>query len=289
MLTIEGGSRMSAATFGSGLGGSVEVRSDRLVITGAGSAITAQSLGTPFGGDGGNIVLKLGELSLEDRGAILSSSAGSGRAGTIAVAAKRFVELTGGSSITAAALDSTGGEIEIVGGERIELENSRITAEAKTKGGNIRLESRDILHLFASQVTAAANTDGGNVFIDPHIVLLERALISANAIVGRGGNIRILSDFFIASSDSPVTASSERGISGEVTIDALNVDLTGNIVELPSSFIRAESLLRELCTVKLRDFSSFIVEGRGGMAPVPGEWLSSLEPELPRKDPPPER
>ena len=285
-LTISGGSRISVATFGPGVGGSVEVRADQLVVTGNDSAVTAQSFGTPVGGDGGNIRLRLGELSIEDRGAILVSSEGSGRAGTITVEAARQVSLTGGSSITAAAPESSGGDIAISGGAHIELENSRITAEAKTKGGNIRLVSRDLLHLFESKVTAAAYTDGGNIFIDPQFVLLDRTQISANAVVGHGGNIQIFSGYFIASPDSLVTASSERGISGEVRINAINVDLTGNIVELPSTFIRAESLLRELCTVKLRDFSSFIVEGRGGMAPVPGEWLSSLEPELPHQDKP---
>lgn len=280
-LTISGGSRISVATSGLGYGGDVDVRADQLVITGAGSAITAQSLAAPIGGAGGNIALKLGELSLENRGAILVSSSGSGSAGTITVEARREVTLTGDSSITAAASESSGGEIFIQGGAQIELENSRITAEAKNKGGNISLESGDMLHLFDSQITAAATNDGGNIFIDPQFVLLDHALISANAINGRGGNIRIISDYFIASPDSLVTATSERGISGEVTINAINVDLTGSLVKMPSSFIRAESLLRELCTVKLRDFSSFIVEGRGGMAPVPGDWLSSLEPELP--------
>lgn len=288
-LTITGGGRISVATSGAGVGGSVQVRADQLFVSGSGSAVSAQSLGIPNGGDGGNIVLKVGELSLEDHGGILSSSSGSGRAGTITIDAERGVTLTGGSSIAATATESSGGNIAINGGEKIELENGRISAEAKTKGGNIRLVSSDILHLFESQIIAAANTDGGNIFIDPEFVLLDRARISANAVVGRGGNIQIFSKYFIASPDSLITASSEKGISGEVRINAVNVDLTGNLVELPSSVIRAESLLRELCTVKLRDFSSFIVEGRGGMAPVPGEWLSSLEPELPRKEAPADR
>src|SRR5207249_2822478 len=132
-----------------------------------GSAVTAQSIGAPIGGDGGNLVFKLGELILTNRGAILSSSAGSGRAGTIAVDANRQVLLEDGSSIAAEATQSSGGNITIRGGARIELDNSRITAEAKTKGGSIRLESSDILDVFKSQITAAATTDGGNIFIDP--------------------------------------------------------------------------------------------------------------------------
>ncbi len=142
-------------------------------------------------------------------------------------------------------------------------------------GGNIDLRAVDMLSLTNSQITAAAGINGGNIFIDPHFVVLENSLISANAILGRGGNIQIIADYFF-SSDSLITASSEFGVDGTVRIDALNNDLIGDLVELPSNLLNAESLLRDLCTVKIDRFSSFISEGRGGLPPLPGEALPSL-------------
>ncbi len=260
-------------SFGAGgPGGVVRIDTQSLEMSGAGAAITTQSSGT---GSGGTVQITADTLSMADHSFIASSSIGTGPAGSVSIEASGDITLRGGSSISVASAISDAGDIGIRSGSTINLTDSNITAQAALNGGNVDLRAHDLLFLTNSQITAAAGLNGGNIFIDPQFVVLEDSLISANAIRGRGGNIRIISDFFL-SNGSAVTATSELGIDGTVQIDALHNDLTGSLVELPSSLLNAESLLRELCTVKIDKFSSFISEGRGGLPPLPGEALPSL-------------
>jgi filamentous hemagglutinin family protein len=272
-VTLAGISAQTLSTGSGGAGGQVKIDAGGLQLHGAGAAITTQSSGR---GHAGQIQIAAGSLSMSDGSAIQSSSTGAGRAGSLTIGVDGAITLQSGSSLSVASAQSDSGDIRVRSGSNISLTDSSITAEAATNGGSIDLRARDLLLLTNSQITAAAGVNGGNIFIDPVFVVLDQSLISAKAILGRGGNIRIISDFFIASPDSSVTATSQLGIDGTVKIDALNNDLTGSLVELPSTLLNAESLLQELCTVKVDHFSSFISEGRGGLPPLPGEALPSL-------------
>jgi filamentous hemagglutinin family protein len=255
-----------------GPGGMVQVDARNLEMSGSGAAISTQSFGF---GNSGRVQIATETLALSDGSAIQSSSTGLGNAGSVGIAARGDITLTGGSLLSVASAQSNAGDINVRSETSITLTDSSITARAALDGGSIDLRARDLLFLTNSQITAEAGVNGGNIFIDPTFVVLDQSVISANAILGRGGNVRIISDFFLAT-DSLVTATSELGIDGSVRIDALNADLTGNLVELPSKLLNAESLLQELCTVKVEGFSSFISEGRGGLPPLPGEALPSL-------------
>ena len=255
-----------------GPGGTVQVNARNLEMSGSGAAISTQSFGF---GNSGRVQIATETLALSDGSAIQSSSTGLGNAGSVGIAARGDITLTGGSLLSVASAQSNAGDINVRSDTSITLTDSSITARAALDGGSIDLRARDIIFLTNSQITAEAGVNGGNIFIDPTFVVLDQSVISANAILGRGGNVRIISDFFLAT-DSLVTATSELGIDGSVRIDALNTDLTGNLVELPSKLLNAESLLQELCTVKVEGFSSFISEGRGGLPPLPGEALPSL-------------
>ncbi len=272
-LTAAG--EITASTFGSGTGGNVGIRSATISVRGAGSGITSSS-GPHATGSGGDIRVQAHTLALSKNGTVTASAAGAGNGGSVRIAVDRLV-MESGSAVSVAAAQSNAGNISIAAKERIELDRSRITAQAALNGGNIRLTARDLLFLTDSEITTAAGLNGGNIFIDPRFVVLDHSLISANAVLARGGNVRIISDFFLAPPGSLVTAASERGVDGIVRIDALDTDVAKEFGDLPSALVDAESLLRELCTVKIESFSSFIVEGRGGLPPLPGETLPSLQ------------
>ena len=267
---------LSAQTLSPGAGGPggfIQLRADTLEMRGAGAEISTQSLG---GGAAGRIQIAADTVALRDGSTIESTSAGAGRAGSIGLTATGAITLRSSSSISVASQQADAGDIRLRSQAGIFLTGSSISARAALNGGSIDLRARDLLFLTDSRITAAAGLNGGNIFIDPVLVVLADSLISANAIRGRGGNVRIISDFFLAPPGSAVTATSQLGIDGTVQIDALNDGLTGSLVELPSELLNAESLLRELCSVKIENFSSFIREGRGGLPPLPGEALPSL-------------
>jgi large exoprotein involved in heme utilization and adhesion len=123
--------------------------------------------------------------------------------------------------------------------------------------------------------------NGGNINIDPTFVILDNSQIIANAFGGNGGNINIVADFFMTTTESLVQASSQLGIDGEVTIDAVQTDIIGDLTQLPASYLNATALLREPCAVRTLQRSSFIVVGRGALPIAPGSMLRGGISDLP--------
>ncbi len=58
-------------------------------------------------------------------------------------------------------------------------------------------------------------------------------------MAGPGGNISIVSDFFFASPDSLIEASSALGITGTVAISAPETDLSAGVTVLTSTLMDA--------------------------------------------------
>ncbi len=276
-------STISAESTSSGLGGrggDIFVNADKLSITGTPGldvGISARSLG---GGTSGSIWLQGGALSLQAGAVVASSNTGDGNAGSVTVGTSKAIRLDGASVITTAAARGEAGLIRLDAGTRIDLtRGSRITASAGRNGGSIQLRSRDVLQLIDSEISATAGTvlaattggaggSGGNIsIVGPEFTILEQSLISANAAIGRGGNIEISTDFFFNSS-TLITATG--AVAGTITISAPELDLAAGLVELANSLIDQSSLLREQCARRLNDdFSSFLLLGRGGISFTP--------------------
>jgi large exoprotein involved in heme utilization and adhesion len=106
---------------------------------------------------------------------------------------------------------------------------------------------------------------------------LNDSQIIANAYEGKGGNIRIIADVFLASPDSIVDASSALGIDGTVDIQAPISSISGTLVPMQGNFLLSEALLRDRCIAKIRGekYSSLIVSGRDGLPIRPGSVLPS--------------
>ncbi|MCP4110728.1 MAG: hypothetical protein GY749_35250 [Desulfobacteraceae bacterium] len=73
--------------------------------------------------------------------------------------------------------------------------------------------------------------------------------ITANAYEGDGGAVFIRTNSYLRSADSAVTASSERGNDGTVTVDAPDTDIT-NLVSLPENLldVSADFTPRKKCS-----------------------------------------
>jgi hypothetical protein len=95
---------------------------------------------------------------------------------------------------------------------------------------------------------------------------------------GDGGNIAILSDEFITTPDTAITATSEQSDPGVVDISAGIIDLAGSLVQLPAALSNDAARLQELCGARLGgQGSSFIMTGRGGAPLVPGGREASFD------------
>lgn len=251
---VQGGAAISANTTGAGHGGRVQVTAtEEVALSGPGSGVFTDAEGS---GAGGDIFVRAATIGIRDGATVSAKSTETGDAGNV----------------------------YLIAGNSIFLDGSAVTTEATlASGGNIKLTAPDIVKLSNSNITSSvqggADTVGGDIGIDPRFVILNHSEISANAIEGEGGNIHIVTDYFIASTDSRVTASSERGIDGTVVIDAPEREVAGSVTALPSEFLDTSALMRGHCGADRAagKASSLIVAGQDGVAPAPDGYLPSFD------------
>jgi filamentous hemagglutinin family protein len=274
-LVLRDGGRLDASTVGAGNAGSVtvsatesvEIRgtvpgsvSPSLVISSANKVdeILQRTYGLPRSpsGTSGDVTINTPRLTVSDGAQVTVRNDGSGNAGTLAVNAGSIF------------LDSKSG----------------LTASTESgEGGNINLQVRDALLLRnGSQISATAGGgtgSGGNLTISaPVIAALENSDISANAFQGAGGNIKIStsgifgSEYRVApTAKSDITASSQFGVSGTVTISNPEVDPSSGLVELPENFTDSAGEIVTGCAADKGN--TFAVSGRGGLPENPSETL----------------
>jgi large exoprotein involved in heme utilization and adhesion len=178
--------------------------------------------------------------------------------------------------------------------DRLTLRNqASLTAEtASTQGGNMTLNVQDLLFLRNNSListtagTAQAGGNGGNMTINIPKgfvigVLSETSDIRANAFLGNGGKVNITAIAIFGLKFQPkntpfsdITASSQLGISGTVTLTTLNVDLNRGLATLPIAFVDPSNKISPACgsgSSANRKNNRFVVLGSGGIPANPDE------------------
>ncbi|GJD22828.1 filamentous haemagglutinin outer membrane protein [Rivularia sp. IAM M-261] len=206
-----------------------------------------------------------------------------GRTGNIGANAGFFVNSTGAG---------TTGDIEI-NSPNITLDNQgRLQANsASGNGGNINLNSDLLLLRRGAQISTNAGTeqkggDGGNIDIDSRFivaVLKENSDITANAFTGRGGNVNIRAQGIFGIEprvlESPltsdITASSQSGVQGQISITEPDVQPAQGLVELPEEVVDATRRVAQICPREpgAKPLGEFTITGRGSLPPSPLEAL----------------
>ena len=302
-LQLTGGSQIkSGSTFAAphliaprgniptGAGGDIQVRASgptgSLSIDGKGSGFFSNTQGT---GTGGSINLSARTLAIQNGGtlsAATSGTASSAAGGSIIVNVTDQVRLTNSASITANSTGSTAGNagnISLDAGQQLDVTNSSSittsTESPQANGGNIAIRAIDRIQVVDSTVSTSvlgAEGSGGNIFIDPNVVVLQGSNVTAKAVGGAGGNITFITPLFLADPASLVSASSERGPSGTVTIQSPTSNLSGAVGQLTAKTSPPQVLLQNRCVAKTSsEQSSFILAGRDALPADPGGWLSS--------------
>jgi filamentous hemagglutinin family protein len=278
-VLLSAGGGINADTQGTGSGGAVNIQASNLVVAGQ-STVTAA---TSAAGPAGDITISAGSVWVQQAGTISTQSSGAGRGGSVELHAAT-VELSDNGKISSTSTGSgNAGNIGITTDQSLVLRDASITTAAdQADGGNITITTGNMLKMIDSKITASVGggpqTTGGNIRIDPDFVVLKNSRIVANAFEGRGGNISIVADTFLADPSSVVDASSALGINGTVDIQAPISDLSGLLSPLNTDFVSAAALLKERCMARIREgkYSSFIVGGRDGLPVAPGNPLPAL-------------
>ena len=192
--------------------------------------------------------------------ATVSSSATQATGGDINISAGQSVTLENGSLITASSNgEGNAGNIVINAGQQYTSTNSSVTTKAEqASGGNITVLATGLVHLTNSEINASvegsSTTVGGNILVDPVYVILENSQILAQATQGQGGNINIFyTGALLTDSSSVISASSQFGQSGTVTIQSPISPASGKIV--PSRRNRSSDVVDEpaLCSTGRRE------------------------------------
>src|SRR5262245_27880341 len=162
------------------------------------------------------------------------------------------------------------------------MANSSVTTEAnQSSGGAIKITTNPsgIVELTDSTISASVldgTGGGGSVNIDPQFVVLQNSQILANAVFGPGGNIIITTNLLLPDATSVISASSQFGQQGTVTIQSPIAPAGGKIIPLSQKPLIETALMSQTCAALAGGmFSTFTLAGRDTLPAEPGEWLSS--------------
>jgi len=209
-----------------------------------------QALGLPpvLSGIPGSIEINTPQLVVARGGDINVRNNGTGPAGSLRIHAET-ISLDDGGSMTAATQSGEGGNVVLRIDDSLQLRRaSQITVEAGGQG------------------------NGGNLtIVADTISLLEGSTIDVNAFEGRGGNIGITTRGLFVAPDSRITASSQLGVDGVVSISQLEVDTDSTWVSLTQDPIDPTTQIVSVCGIAREN--SFIVTGNGGIPPDPTDVL----------------
>ncbi len=246
------GGGINAATEGPGNAGVITINAETIQLDSNASLSTA----TSGSGNAGDIALSGNLLTLDSRASITSESTAvtnAGDAGAIGIVMSDSVLMTNNSLITTEAINGGKGMVTIEAIYQLFLADSKITTSIKNGG-----------------------EDAGNIDVDPKYIILRNSRIVANAWEGRGGNIHLVAENFIQSSDSIVDASSALGIDGTVEIESPNVDVGGGLVVLPTNVLDASKWAKTPCAARGGGMvSKLILKGRDGTPTPHDDWLAS--------------
>ena len=274
-LILQDGGQLSSSTRRAGNGGDITVNaSESIEISGQGnnpsieleSGIFSQTLGERATGNGGDIAINTGRLNIQDGGTISvgSVNGSQGVAGNLTINTQDITLDEG--TLTAETNAGDRGNITITNENNLLLRNnSKITTNAQgtATGGNITINS-DI-------IAAVNNSD-----------------ITANAVEGAGGDINITAQLVgieAREEESPntndITASSELGVDGTITIDNPKEDPLKSLLTVPSVPLDAARIFAQnVCKFedgKIAKGSSFIITGRGGFVPTAADPIDDRD------------
>ncbi|NEQ67035.1 MAG: filamentous hemagglutinin, partial [Symploca sp. SIO2D2] len=234
-------------------------------------------------------------------GGIVAEATDGGSAGNVKITAPQ-VNIQNGAQVTVSSPSGQAGNLSITA-DILNLNQGQLTAitggNGPQQGANINLELADVLFLSNESLISAeaiGEANGGNITInltsDQGIFVALPATgengsdIIAKAEGGNGGRINITSNLGLynirerkaidGNGTNDIDASSDFGISGQITINSLAIDPSQGLSELPIDTVAPQ--LDQTCSPTGSGRNEFTVTGRDGLPPSPTDMLSSQRP-----------
>ncbi|MBD2612575.1 filamentous hemagglutinin N-terminal domain-containing protein [Nostoc punctiforme FACHB-252] len=259
-------------------------------------------------GNFGSISIDTGSLSLNHNSEINTNSNVSGNAsnnnqiaGDILINASEKISILNESNISS---KGNFGFIVIDTGSLFLNHNSEInTNNDSGDAGYINITTNNLLLRRQSKISTTAVNQGsggkgGYIIIDAKdgfviAVPSENSDIIANAFGGKGGTIQINANRILGfkkqenlkseqlrgldkNHTSDISASSDVGDNGEVSLNTLSIDPSQGLVALPTNLVDPSRLIAQGCDRNsnvAKGQSEFVITGRGGLPPSPDDTL----------------
>ena len=248
-IALLSGGEISSSTYSAGNAGLVLVTSDKLTIDGAnGNDFTGiLSLARKDSmGDGGNVEVNAGNISIQNAGAISSTSNANGYAGNVSVVADT-ITLANGGNISSDALESSSGkvgDISVVAGNSLAINNngsissindSLANISAGDVIGNISVSAPNIV-INNSTISSASTGNFAAATIDVHFtnsLCMTNSFINTSANTGNGGSIAVTGGELIYLTDSGfiTSVSGAAGNGGDITSSASMLVMNSGLIQ----------------------------------------------------------
>jgi len=270
---------------------SIDARDEISILNG--SKITSQ-------GNYGFIDIKTGSLSLNDKSEINTDS-DSGYTGFIILnvsdqkpTSSNKTKVNNDTRNAGAIIINAKDQISILNGSKITSQGNYGFIDITTQNLLLRRQSK----ISTTVGKQALGGNAGNITInakDGFVIAVpsEDSDIIANAFGGQGGKIDIYTNLTLGfqnrgkltseklktienNGSSDISASSDVGAEGKVTIETLSTDPSQGLVALPIQLVDPSRLIAQGCDRNsnvAKGQSEFVITGRGGLPPSPDDTL----------------
>ena len=308
-------SNISTNILGTGDAGDITINASEQISLEAGNKRfgSIQSTIEPSGtGNAGDINIATSSLLLKGRNSVRSNTIGQGDAGNATINASEQISLqgefisqsfpfsTGIASQERPGAEGNSGQIIINTPFLLLSDYSLITASAQSgQAGDIRITVEDLFLRNTSRINVGGtgpdptNSNGGNLFIDARFIVafpeqgtdlvnFPNNVISAATNRGNGGNINITATgIFGIEEREPepgvnyISASSDLGIDGNISINIPDVNTIQADTDLPENPIESEQTVAQACSAnrEIVAKNGLTIQGKGGIRPEPTKPL----------------
>lgn len=292
-ISINDFSVLRVATNSDGDAGNLTINTHYLGLANGATLDTATTgLDVPenkIAGNGGKLIINAEQIALNQKGLISSSSFAEGNAGNIDITTNNL-SLTDGSNIEAKSegVGSTGAiSLGVKGIMKVQQDSKINTSALKTNGGNISINSQGLAVQQSQIVTSAGEQgNGGDISINTDTLIMSGGFIQANtaAADASGGNIQVNATTTLATQEGILVGDNERqqfspnsslnviqaaapdGVSGQVNVSTVELNIAGQLAKIDSSLVANKTIANDPCNVaRDEEMSSLIETGHGGL------------------------
>ncbi|MEH2051444.1 two-partner secretion domain-containing protein [Nostoc sp.] len=252
LFLTNGGAVNTANVGGTGNAGRVTIHAyDSVQISGTAPTLTDNRSGvftsaTPGSlGNGGDVIITTGSLSVSDQGRIITNAEAQGNAGDIQIQASNTVLFNGGDAVSTLEPGAMGkgGNINITARSLSLFNGAQLSATTSGKGdaGNISIATLDTVNLsgvnFSGDASGLftsskplATGNGGEIRVETrNLQVTSRGVLNAQSFSsGRGGDIIVSADMVgLSGGGQLLTTTSSNGHAGDITVNTPDLQLSG--------------------------------------------------------------